>query len=108
MKHFLLFYEVADDYLERRPQFRAGHLMHAWDAHARGELVVAGALADPADGAVLMFQGENSSAAEAFARADPYVANGLVKHWHVREWTTVIGDFAASPVRPDQGPPLSG
>ena len=101
MKHFLLFYQVTDDYLERRPQFRAGHLKHAWDAHRRGELVVAGALADPADGAVLMFQGEDASAAEAFARADPYVANGLVQKWHVRQWTTVIGDLAANPVRPD-------
>jgi uncharacterized protein YciI len=101
MKHFLLFYELADDYLERRPLFRAGHLKHAWDAHGRGDLVVAGALTEPADAAVLMFKGENPSAAEAFARADPYVANGLVKQWHVREWTTVIGDFAASPVRPD-------
>ena len=101
MKHFLLFYELADDYLERRPQFRSGHLKYAWEAHGRGELVVAGALADPADGAVLMFQGEGPSVAEAFARADPYVANGLVQKWHIREWTTVIGDFAASPVRPD-------
>lgn len=101
MKHFLLFYELAADYLERRPEFRSGHLEHAWNAHGRGELLVAGALTDPADGAVLMFQGEDPSAAEAFARADPYVANGLVQKWHVREWTTVIGDFAASPVRPD-------
>jgi uncharacterized protein YciI len=101
MKHFLLFYELGADYLERRPQFRSDHLKHAWDAHGRGELVVAGALKDPADGAVLMFTGEEASVAEAFARTDPYVANGLVKHWHVREWTTVVGDFAASPVRPD-------
>ena len=101
MKHFLLFYELGPDYLERRPEFRSGHLKHAWDAHAHGELIVAGALADPADGAVLMFQGDGPSVAEAFARADPYVANGLVQKWHVREWTTVIGDLAANPVRPD-------
>ena len=48
-----------------------------------------------------MFAGEDSSAAEAFARDDPYVVNGLVKRWRVREWTTVIGDLAATPVRPD-------
>ena len=102
MKHFLLFYEVSPDYLDRRPQFRAAHLSHAWDSYSRGELVVAGALADPPDGAVLMFQGEDASRAEAFARADPYVANGLVRQWHVREWTTVIGKLAAAPVHPDQ------
>lgn len=101
MKHFLLFYEGAPDYLERRPQFRSAHLKHAWAAQERGEIVVAGAFADPVDGAVLMFAGEDSSVAEAFARADPYVVNGLVKRWHVREWTTVVGDLAATPVRPE-------
>ena len=101
MKHFLLFYEGAPDYLERRPEFRSDHLKHAWAAQERGEIVVAGALADPVDGAVLMFAGEDSSAAEAFARADPYVVNGLVKSWRVREWTTVVGEGAATPVRPD-------
>jgi len=101
MKHFLLFYDGAADYLERRRQFRSDHLKHAWAAQERGEIVVAGALADPVDGAVLMFAGEDSSAAEAFARADPYVINGLVKRWHVREWTTVVGDLAATPVRLD-------
>jgi uncharacterized protein YciI len=101
LKHFLLFYEGAPDYLERRSEFRAQHLKHAWDAQEHGDLVVAGALADPVDGAVLMFQGEDSAIAEAFARSDPYVTNGLVKAWHVREWTTVIGKLAANPVRPE-------
>jgi uncharacterized protein YciI len=100
MNHFLLFYEFSSDYLERRPQYRAEHLKLAWDAQERGEIIVAGALADPPDGAVLMFQGEDASAAERFANADPYVANGLVTRWYVREWTTVIGDLAANPVRP--------
>ena len=100
MKHFLLFYEVAPDYLVRRGAFRAGHLHHAWDAHARGELIVGGALADPADGAVLLFAGQDSGPADAFARADPYVVNGLVENWYVREWTIVVGELAATPVRP--------
>jgi len=101
VKHFLLFYEAGPDYLERRPQFRGAHLKHAWDAFERGELIVAGALADPVDGALLMFRGEDKTVAEAFARSDPYVANGLVARWHVREWTTVVGDLAATPVRPE-------
>jgi uncharacterized protein len=101
MKHFLLFYEGSPDYLVRRPQFRSAHLKHAWDAVERGEIILAGALADPVDGAVLMFAGKDASAAEAFARADPYVANGLVARWHVREWTTVVGEFAVNPVRPE-------
>ena len=101
MAHFLLFYEVAPDYLERRGEFRAEHLKLAWAAHARGELVLAGALADPADGAVIWFQGDSPDAAERFAEADPYVRNGLVTRWYVRPWTTVVGDLAAAPVRPD-------
>jgi uncharacterized protein YciI len=102
MKHFLLFYEGAADYLARRPQYRDAHLAHAWAAADRGDLVVAGALADPVDGAVLMFQGEGPAVAEDFARADPYVINRLVNNWRVREWTTVVGDLAATPVRTAQ------
>jgi uncharacterized protein len=100
LKHYLLFYDVGDDYLQRRGAFRAAHLEKAWQAHGRGELVLAGALANPVDGAVLLFKGESPQVAEAFAQADPYVSNGLVVRWRVREWTTVAGDAAASPVRP--------
>lgn len=101
MKHFLLFYEGAPHYLERRPQYRAEHLAYAWAAADRGELLAGGAYADPVDGAVLMFAGEDKSVAERFAEGDPYVANGLIKRWHVREWTTVVGEYAAMPVRPE-------
>jgi uncharacterized protein YciI len=98
--HYLLIYDVADDYLERRAAFRAEHLALAWAAHERGELLLGGALADPVDGAVLLFTGDSPAAAEAFVAADPYVRNGLVKRWRVRPWTTVVGTGAASPVRP--------
>jgi uncharacterized protein len=100
MKHFLLFYDVADDYLERRGAFRDAHLEKAWAASSKGELVMGGALADPVDGAVLLFKGELPSVAADFARQDPYVLGGLVKKWSVREWTTVVGTSAAMPVHP--------
>ena len=99
--HYLLFYEAASDYLERRPQFRREHLTLAWQAHEKGELVLAGALADPVDGAVLLFQGTSPKVAEEFVRKDPYVRNGLVKSWRVRPWTTVVGTLASTPVRPE-------
>ena len=99
--HYLLFYDTASDYLERRTQFRTEHLTLAWQAHARGELVLGGALADPVDGAVLLFQGGSPDVAARFAEADPYVRNGLVTRWHVRPWSTVVGDLASSPVRVD-------
>jgi uncharacterized protein YciI len=98
--HFLLIYDFVPDYLERRPAHRSEHLRLAWEAHGRGELVLAGALAEPADGAILLFQGENDGAARAFAERDPYVRTGLVRHWSVRPWTTVVGAMAATPVRP--------
>lgn len=101
MAHYLLIYELAPDYLARRAAFRAEHLTLAWAAHERGELVLGGALAEPADGAVLFFQGDSPAIAEAFARADPYVRNGLVRSWRVRPWTTVVGREATVPVRPD-------
>ena len=100
MKHFLMFYDFAADYLERRPEFREEHLAKAWAAHARGELVLGGALADPVDGAALLFAGESPRVAESFAREDPYVLNGLVIRWRVREWNTVAGETAAAPLRP--------
>lgn len=101
MAHYLLTYELAPDYLDRRPAHRDLHLKLAWDAADRGELLLAGALADPADRAVLLFAGDGPEVAEAFAHADPYVANGLVRRWEVRPWTTVVGEDAATPVRPD-------
>jgi uncharacterized protein YciI len=92
--HYLLFYDVVENYAERRLPFRKDHLAHARAAAGRGELVLAGALANPVDGTVLLFKGDSPAAAETFARADPYVTNGLVTAWRVREWTTVVGSDA--------------
>ena len=89
--HWLLLYELVDDYLERRTALRPEHLGLAEAAHERGELLMAGALADPPDRAVLVFTGDDATPAEAFARADPYVREGLVRSWEVRPWTVVIG-----------------
>jgi uncharacterized protein YciI len=97
--HYLLMYDLVSDYLDRRGEYRDEHLGLAWAAAERGELLLGGALADPVDGAVLLFNGDSPAAAEAFARADPYVRSGLVINWRVREWTTVVGEGAAKPVR---------
>ena len=99
--HYLLFYEVGEDYVSRRAEFRGAHLEKAWQASERGELLLGGALAEPLDSAVLLFKGDSPQVAENFARDDPYVTNGLVKRWRVREWTTVVGDEAARPIRPN-------
>jgi uncharacterized protein YciI len=98
--HYLLFYDYVEDYLQRRGEYRDQHLTVAWQAVARGELVLGGALAEPADTGILLFSGDSPAVAENFARADPYVKNGVVKQWRVRPWITVVGNDAATPVRP--------
>ena len=94
--YWLLIYDLVDDYLERRASLRGEHLGLATAAVERGELVLAGALADPADQAMLVFKADDPRAAEAFAQADPYVREGLVKEWRVRSWTIVLGTAAAA------------
>ncbi len=101
---YLLDYQLSDDYLERRPAFRVEHLALARTAVVRGELVLGGALAEPVDRALLLFQGPSPAAAEAFANADPYVKNGLIRSWRVRPWTTVVGAEAAT-LFPDEALP---
>ncbi len=98
--HYLLCYTLSSDYLERRGQHRDEHLRLAWEAQERGEIVLAGALPDPFDTAMLLFQGDSPEVAERFAKLDPYVTHGLVTAHKVRLWNTVVGDMAAAPVRP--------
>lgn len=99
MQHYLLFYVLSPNYLERRGEFRAEHLALAWSASKRGELVLGGALTDPSDQAVFLFKGPSPKVAEQFVEADPYVTNGLVTEWRVRPWMTVVGETATTPVR---------
>ncbi len=89
--YYILFYELADDYLEKRVPLRPAHLAMAEKAREAGQMVMAGALANPPDGALLVFKGDGPEVAEAFAKNDPYVQNGLIKKWYVREWTVVVG-----------------
>ena len=91
MHYFALFYDVVDDFVARRAEFREQHLNLAQQAYERGEIVLAGALAEPADKALIIFKGASSEAARRFAEDDPYVRNGLVKQWYVRPWSVVIG-----------------
>jgi uncharacterized protein len=96
--HYILFYDAVEGYAEKRVPFRKAHLDYARKFVDRGELVLGGALANPVDRSVLLFKGSSPTVAENFAKNDPYVLNGLVIKWHVREWTTVIGPQAETPV----------
>jgi uncharacterized protein len=96
MNYYTLFYEVVDDFVARRAPFRREHLRLAAEARKRGEILLAGALAEPADRALIVFHAADKSLAEAFARQDPYVVNGLVKKWEVRPWNVVVGNEPVS------------
>lgn len=91
MNYYLLFYKTIENYVEKRAPYRAEHLELAKEAHQNGALVMAGAMTEPADGAVLIFKGESPKIAEDFAKNDPYVKNGLIESWEVRPWTVVVG-----------------
>jgi uncharacterized protein len=99
--HFILFYEYTADYLARRAEFRDEHLQKAWEAQKRGELLLAGAFVNPADGAAFVFNCESTQTPDQFVAQDPYVSNGLVKRHWVRAWTTVVGKDAHTPVMPE-------
>lgn len=101
MKHFVLIYDTAPDYLQRRAEYRSAHLALAWQAAERGELLLGGAVGDPADSALLLFRCESADTPVAFAKADPYVLNGLVTSWQVKPWQTVVGEGATNPVKPE-------
>lgn len=89
--YFLLMYDYVDNVLERRAPYRAAHLALAQESVDNGELMLAGAFADPLDGAALVFKVESRAKVEEFVANDPYVANGIVTGWRIREWTVVAG-----------------
>jgi uncharacterized protein YciI len=96
MNYYALFYDVVDDYVSRRSEFREEHLRLAQEANRRGQLLLAGALTDPTDRALLVFRAADRSVVEQFARNDPYVIRGLVSRWEVRPWAVVIGNERAN------------
>jgi uncharacterized protein len=92
MPYFALFYqELVEGYVEKRAAHREEHLTLAKDFFSRGELVLAGALTNPIDGALLVFRGPDASVVERFVARDPYIRNGLIKRWQIREWAVVVG-----------------
>ncbi len=92
---YLLLYDVVPDYLERRIPLRDEHLRHVRAAHARGEIVLAGAHDDPTDGAfdgaVLVFQTTDRDVVQRFVDADPYVKHGIITRSRIRRWNLVVG-----------------
>ncbi len=98
--HYLLIYDLSPDYLEKRAAHRDEHLDLAWKSQKCGDMILGGALQEPADQAFLLFESVSPEVAETFAKQDPYVKNGIVESWTVRPWMTVVGDKATKKVYP--------
>jgi len=94
MNYYALQYEVAADFANRRVAYREEHLRLVREAHARGDIALAGALGNPPDAALLIFRGDSPAAAEQFAERDPYVVQGIATAWRVRQWNVVVGGAA--------------
>ena len=90
--HYLLIYDLAEDYLERRTEDGGEHVRLVRESHERGEMVIGGALIEPLDQGVYLFKGDSPAVAEQFAQQDSYVRRGLVRSWKVRPWMTIVGD----------------
>ena len=86
---FVLFYDSADDVASKAPPHFPAHKERLDEFHARGELLMVGTFGDPQnEGSMAIFTTRES--AEEFARLDPFVVNGVVKRWHVRDWNEVL------------------
>jgi len=91
MKYYALFYDVVENFVERRMPYREPHLKLVRTAHERGDLVMGGGLGDPPERALLIFRVADVLTVETFARTDPYVTEGVVTRWQVKPWNVVVG-----------------
>ena len=84
----VMFYEVAQDGIAKAQANFAGHRARLDEFHARRVLLMAGPYANLAEGAMGVFTGRK--AAEEFIQGDPFVINGVVGKWSLREWNEVL------------------
>lgn len=91
MGYYILFYKTSNTYIKDREPFRAAHLAKAKAAQESGILLLGGALENPTDEAMLIFKAKHIKTVETFAKTDPYVINGVVKHWVISPWNIVMG-----------------
>ena len=85
----VLFYVSSSDVATKAPAHFAEHKARIDVFHGRGVLVGIGLFADPQrDGAMALFT--TRKAAEEFATDDPFVTNGVVESWHIKEWNDIF------------------
>jgi uncharacterized protein YciI len=82
---YVLFYESADDLQNKAPIHFPAHSARGHEFHERGMLIAYGPFGNPeTEGSMAVFT--TREAAEEFARGDPFVLNGVVRNWEIREW----------------------
>jgi uncharacterized protein len=83
---YVVFYETAEGGLARAPEVFPRHWARCEEFHRRGELLQVGTFGDPqTQGSMAIFA--TRDAAEEFASGDPFVLEGIVARWELREWT---------------------
>jgi uncharacterized protein len=90
--YHVLQYNYVSDILERRGPYRAAHLEGANKMASAGKLVMAGALAEPVDGALFIFRNCDKEEIDQFVRQDPYYENGCITSYAIRPYIVVAGD----------------
>lgn len=85
----VVFYESADDVATKAPPHFPAHKARLDEFAARDELLMVGTFADPqADGSMAVFT--SRAAAERFVAGDPFVANGVVAAYRIKDWNEVL------------------
>ncbi|MHB1006468.1 MAG: YciI family protein [Chloroflexota bacterium] len=91
MKTFAAIVRVGPDYVERRQPHREAHLSRLRGLHDEGKVLLGGAWADPADGALIIYRAESRDEARRLIDEDPYFQAGLWPEVILREWNVVVG-----------------
>lgn len=86
----VVFYYTAPDFLAKAPALFPAHKARLDEFQRRGDLLAVGTWADPRDGAMAVFRAR--AAAEAFVADDPFVKQGVVARYEIRDWNeTLLG-----------------
>jgi uncharacterized protein YciI len=86
---YVLLYEAADDVVTRAPIHFPAHRVRLVDFHTRGALLMVGPFSNAqAEGSMAIFT--SREAAEEFVEEDPFVLNGVVRSWQIRQWNEIL------------------
>jgi uncharacterized protein YciI len=92
MKRFVLFYESADDVRQKAPPVFPAHVERLRTFRDAGTLLMVGTFGDPQkEGSMAVFT--TREAAESFATGDPFVLQGVVSRWSIREWNETLREL---------------